>query len=295
MKKKQSAETGIKVAVLVICLILCALFVLGILKVISRISRYGENTSIGQNKTEQTETEDNSGRPAAIMDDLLPRNAYEHDAFFEENGFKRYETETITGLVGIDVSSFQGDIDWQMVKDAGVEFAMIRLGYRGYVSGELDMDDSFEKNMEGAASVGIPVGVYFFSQALTEEEAVEEAEYVLEHLQGRELQYPVIFDWEEVSADARTDDMNMVLLTGCAKSFCETVELAGYEAGVYFNQEYGYMQLNLQSLKDYYFWLAEYRENPTFYYDFQMWQYTNEGTVPGIPEKVDLNIAFVRK
>ncbi len=295
MKKKQSADAGIKIAVLVFCLIICALFVWGIVKMISRISHYGDNTSIGKNDQEQSELEDQPGRPAVGMDDLLPRNAYEHSAFFEENGLKRYESDTVIGLAGIDVSSFQGEIDWQQVRDAGVEFAMIRLGYRGYVSGELDMDDNFETNMAGAASVGIPVGVYFFSQALNDEEAVEEAEYVLEHLQGRDLQYPVIFDWEEVAADARTDEMNMVLLTGCAKAFCETVEQAGYEAGVYFNQEYGYMQMNLQSLKDYYFWLAEYRENPTFYYDFQMWQYTNEGILPGIPEKVDLNIAFVKK
>lgn len=261
---------------------------------VSRLTHYGQSTAIGQ--TEQTEhTHPEKEHSAVSLEDLLPRNSYEHGGFYDENGLKRFESDTMIGLAGVDVSSYQGDIDWQAVSDAGVEFAMIRLGYRGYVSGELDMDDCFEANMEGTASVGIPVGVYFFSQALNEEEAVEEAEYVLEHLQGRELQYPVIFDWEEIAAEARTDEMNMVLLTGCAKAFCERVEEAGYTAGVYFNQEYGYMQMNLQSLKDYYFWLAEYGQTPSFYYDFQMWQYTNEGIVPGIPEKVDLNIAFIEK
>lgn len=296
MKKKHSADAGIKIAVLVICLIICGLFVWGIISTVSKLTHYGENTAIGQDQTEQQEnSQPEKEQSTAAMDDLLPRNSYEYNCFYEENGLKRFESDTVVGLAGVDVSSYQGDIDWQAVKDAGVEFAMIRLGYRGYVSGELDMDDCFQANMEGAAAVGIPVGVYFFSQALNEEEAVEEAQYVLEHLDGYQLQYPVIFDWEEISADARTDEMNMVLLTSCAKAFCETVEEAGYTAGVYFNQEYGYMQMNLQSLKDYYFWLAEYRETPSFYYDFQMWQYTNEGIVPGIPEKVDLNIAFVSK
>ena len=295
MKKKFTADTVVKIVILVICLIICSLFIWGIVKMVSRLTHYGESTSIGQVEPEQGNNGENDGQQTVSMEDLLPRNAYDYSCFFDENGLKRYETDTVIGLPGIDVSSYQGEIDWKAVRDAGVEFAMIRLGYRGYASGELDLDDCFQSNMEGAQAVGLPVGVYFFSQALNEEEAVQEAEYVLEYLQGYELQYPVIFDWEEIAVDARTDDMNMVLLTGCAKAFCETIEQAGYEAGVYFNQEYGYTQMNLQSLKDYYFWLAEYRENPTFYYDFQMWQYTNEGHVPGIPEQVDLNIAFFNK
>jgi len=295
MKKKFTADTAVKIAVLVICLLICSLFIWGIVKMVSRLTHYGESTSIGQNDSELENDGENDGQQTVSMEDLLPRNAYDHSCFFDENGLKRYESDTVIGLPGIDVSSYQGEIDWQAVKEAGVEFAVIRLGYRGYVSGELDLDDCFMSNMEGAQAVGIPVGVYFFSQALSEEEAIEEAEYVLEYLQGYELEYPVIFDWEEIAVDARTDDMNMVLLTGCAKAFCETIEQAGYEAGVYFNQEYGYTQMNLQSLKDYDFWLAEYRENPTFYYEFQMWQYTNEGHVPGIPEQVDLNIAFFNK
>jgi len=193
---------------------------------------------------------------------------------------------------GIDVSAYQPDIDWTEVKASGIEFAMIRVGYRGYGSGKLDLDDCFLKHMQGALDAGLDVGVYFFSQALTPEEAVEEAEYVLTWIEGYDITCPVVFDWEEVDAPARTDDMNMVMLTSCAEAFCKTVEEAGYEAAVYFNQAYGYQQFNLVSLREYQFWLAEYADVPTFAYDFQMWQYTNEGTVPGINGPVDLNIYF---
>ena len=127
---------------------------------------------------------------------------------------------------------------------------------------------------------------------MTPEEAVEEAEYVLNWIEGYDIRYPVVFDWEEVEDTARTDDMNMLMLTSCAEAFCKTIEEAGYTASIYFNQVYGYTQLNLVSLMEYDFWLAEYAETPTFVYDFQMWQYTNEGTVSGISGPVDLNIYF---
>ena len=195
----------------------------------------------------------------------------------------------------MDVSAYQTSVDLSAVKEAGIDFAMVRVGYRGYSSGELDEDDYFLSHLEGAIEAGLHVGVYFFSQALTPDEAREEAQYVLDKIEGYALQYPVVFDWEEMHVPARTDEMNMLMLTSCAQAFCETVEAAGYRAGVYFNQAYGYGQLNLVSLKDYVFWLAEYADTPSFSYDFQIWQYTNEGQVPGIEGPVDLNIAFHRK
>ena len=216
------------------------------------------------------------------------------DGFQDENGIRTYSADGVIGIAGIDVSSYQETVDWQAVKEAGIEFAMIRVGYRGYVSGKLELDSCFLDHIEGALNAGLDVGAYFFSQALTEEEAIEEAEYVLTWLEGYDITYPVVFDWEEVESEARTDHMNMLMLTACADAFCRTVEEAGYDAAVYFNQDYGYRQLNLASLLDYQFWLAEYAPTPSFVYDFQMWQYTNEGIIPGIEDEVDLNIYFKR-
>ena len=173
---------------------------------------------------------------------------------------------------------------------------MVRVGYRGWSSGELDLDDDFKAHIEGALNAGLDVGVYFFSQALNVDEAVEEALFTIEQIKDYDITLPVVFDWEEVDAEsARTNEMDMRQLTSCAQAFCKTVEDAGYTGGVYFNQAYGYEQLNLYSLKDHVLWLAEYDEHPSFLYDFQMWQYTDSGTVPGIDGDVDMNILFRKK
>ena len=201
----------------------------------------------------------------------------------------------MVGVPGIDVSVHQQKIDWQQVKESGVEFAMIQLGYRGYKSGSLELDDYFLENMQGAADAGIKLGVYFFSQALNVDEAVEEAEFVINWLRGYDITYPVVFDWELVNETARTNEMDLLQLTNCALAFCETIQKAGYPAGIYFNQQFGYQMINLPSLEEYSFWLAEYADSPTFVYDFQMWQYTDQGSVPGISGAVDLNVAFHKK
>ena len=294
MKKQPRGNRAVALVIIFLCVALGFAAVWGIVTMLAGLSEYGNSASIAdRTPDEQEEDPDDPEEPDST--ESLPLNTYDPAGFYTENGLRRYDSENMVGLAGIDVSSYQQTIDWQQVKDAGVDFAMIRVGYRGYVSGKLDLDDCFLQNMEGAAQAGIPVGVYFFSQALNEEEAVEEAEYVLNWLRGYDIQYPVVFDWEEVEAEARTDNMNMLMLTSCALAFCETIEKAGYTPAVYFNQVYGYQQLNLPSLRDYVFWLAEYEETPSFHIDFQMWQYTNQGSVPGIPGAVDLNIYFKKK
>ena len=204
-----------------------------------------------------------------------------------------FQPHTIAS-VGVDVSSHQQDIDWELVAANGVEFAMIRVGYRGYTEGEIQPDDYFTQNIEGALAAGLDVGVYFFSQALDEKEAIDEANFVLESIKDYPLSYPVIFDWEDIQADARTDGMDSVQLTKNALAFCSAIEKAGYRAGVYFNQRFGYEEFDLESLQDYVFWLAEYNETPSFSYHFQLWQYCNDGRVDGIQTDVDLNLAFLR-
>ena len=224
----------------------------------------------------------------------VDRNRYDPQAFTqEENGWITYEKNGRKALTGIDVSVYQGDIDWEAVAQSGVEFAIIRLGYRGYSQGAIQLDRNFEQNMRGALEAGLDVGVYFFSQAITPQEGMEEAQFVLDALADCDITYPVVFDWEFVTADqARTHEMEGEALTDCALAFCELVATAGYTPMVYFNQDIGYFYYQLDELDQYPFWLAEYDSKPDFFYDFEIWQYTHTGTVPGIQGSVDLNLAF---
>lgn len=221
----------------------------------------------------------------------VEKNRYDEDLFHTEKGLRYYDSPTAS--VGIDVSSHQGDIDWVALRESGVDFAILRVGYRGYTDGGIFADSTFVTNLQKAKEAGVQIGVYFFSQAISAEEAREEAEFVLESLQGISLDLPVYFDWEFVEDEsARTNDASSETVTNCATVFCQMVEKAGYKAGVYFNQSLGYFTLNLEQLKDYDFWLAEYRETPDFYYHFHMWQYSDSGSLSGITGKVDLNIRF---
>ena len=196
---------------------------------------------------------------------------------------------------GIDVSAHHQEIDWAKVKADGIEFAMLRVGYRGYGNGAIVEDEYFRSYIEGAQAQGIDVGVYFFSQAISVAEAEEEAAWVLETIDGYKLQYPVVFDWEIIGADtARTNDVAPDVLTDCAVAFCETVRNAGYEPMVYAGQRLALFKLDLRPLAAYDLWIAEYDEYPDFFYNFQMWQYTDSATVAGINGDADLNICFVK-
>ena len=291
MNKRNRCGLAGRMALILLCIALTAAIIWGLVTAVAKLTHYGENAIISSEKTPgASDSFPSDDTPSA--EQVLARNTYEPEGFYEENGIRFYKAEGVVGTAGIDVSAYQSSIDWEQVKQSGIEFAMIRQGYRGYSTGKLDLDDCFLTHMDGALAAGLEVGVYFFSQALTPEEAAEEAEYVITWLEGYDISYPVVFDWEEVDGPARTDNMNMLNLTACAEAFCRTVEEAGYDAAVYFNQAYGYEQLNLVSLRDYDFWLAEYADAPTFAYDFTMWQYTNEGTVPGIDGPVDMNIYF---
>jgi GH25 family lysozyme M1 (1,4-beta-N-acetylmuramidase) len=199
-------------------------------------------------------------------------------------------------LTGIDVSHWQNDIDWEQVRDSGVDFAMIRLGYRGYEQGGLSLDSYAIANLDGAIAAGLQVGVYFFSQALTPEEAEEEAYFVVEELEDYKefITMPVVFDWEHVSsANARTANMrDPDILTDCTLAFLQTIEAAGYTPMVYFNRTQSWKYLNLEELTDYDFWLAAYTQRMDFPYKIKMWQYTCKGSVPGVTGDCDINIYF---
>ena len=221
-------------------------------------------------------------------------NPFDHlDFQYEGRYLKLRDGVSVTG---IDVSHWQKLIDWEQVKESGVEFAMIRLGYRGYEQGGLSVDSYATANLDGAIAAGLDVGVYFFSQAITPEEAEEEAYFVLEQLEPYKdsITMPVVFDWEHVSnANARTANMrDPDMLTDCTLAFLQTIEAAGYRTMVYFNRTQSWKYLNLEELKDYEFWLAAYTQRMDFPYKIQMWQYTNKGEVPGVTGECDINIYF---
>ena len=230
----------------------------------------------------------------------VPVNSYVPENFSrDEDGILTYEEDGVLVSWGIDVSVHQGTIDWEQVADAGVEFAMLRIGYRGYgMAGNMRGDVNFEQNIQGALDAGIHVGVYYFSQAITVEEARQEAAYVIEALKPYQdyVTYPVVFDWERQNYEgSRTKTVpETELLCAMANAFCEDIEAAGYDPMIYFYQSLAYNNLDLSQLSEYPFWLAEYDEYPSFYYDFDMLQYSSSGSVPGISGSVDLNLRFFR-
>lgn len=230
-----------------------------------------------------------------ILEDV-PVNPYDAQAFYSRDGRLCYASGDVETRTGVDVSVYQGDIDWEAVKNDGIDFAIIRLGFRGYgESGSMNLDGKFIANLEGASAAGLDVGVYFFSQAITVEEAAEEAEFVLSYLDGYELTYPVVFDWEVIGkTSARTYGLDTETLCACANTFCSIVEEAGYDAMIYLTNYAGYIKYDLSQVMEYDFWFAQYSDTPTFYYDFQMWQYSSSGRVDGISGDVDLDIHFIR-
>lgn len=288
MKHRRSSVGRTRLILILLCIVLAAAMLWCALSLILRVGTYSGRTVGKDPVQEQTPVE------PVDLEPTVPENSYDPAGFYEEGGFKRYKSEDTLASVGVDVSSHQQEIDWELVAANGVEFAMIRVGYRGYTEGEIQPDEYFVQNIEGARAAGLDVGVYFFSQALDEQEAIDEANYVLEQIKPYSLSYPVIFDWEDIEADARTDGMDSVQLTKNAIAFCDTIEQAGYRAGVYFNQRFGYEEFDLESLQDYVFWLAEYNDTPSFSFHFQIWQYCNDGRVDGIKTDVDLNLAFLR-
>lgn len=237
------------------------------------------------------------GKKVYVVEEM-PKSTYDNSLFqVNENGFLTYDSDEYTCKIGIDVSRYQENIDWAAVKGAGVQFAMLRLGYRGYGTGALVMDPYFQQNIQGAQANGIEVGVYFFSQAITPEEGAEEARFCLNALKGYHITYPIVFDWEsyDSSLEPRTDGLDDKILTQCAVAFCEEVEAAGYQSMVYSNLTYFYLHFDLNQLMDYPLWLAQYNSRPSFYYHFDIWQYSGTGKVPGIDGNVDLNIHFIPK
>ena len=205
-----------------------------------------------------------------------------------------YENGKKISHLGIDLSEYQGDVDFDAMKNAGVEFVMLRIGGQYYGDeGGIYEDQAFDTNYEKAKAAGLKVGAYFFSQAINAEDAAKEAKYSLQKLNGRSLDYPIGFDWENIAEEAaRTDNVTGDELTLIAESFCDTVTDAGYKAIVYSNTSQMLIMYDFETMKDYDFWLADYREFPTMYYKFDMWQYSKDGVIDGVEGTVDMNLSF---
>jgi GH25 family lysozyme M1 (1,4-beta-N-acetylmuramidase) len=230
----------------------------------------------------------------ADIDASLPRNGYNwNECLTWVDGRPVYEEDGARALLGVDVSHHQKKINWGRVAADGIDFAMIRVGYRGSEQGTLREDTFFRDNITSAAAAGISVGAYFFSQATSEAEAIEEADYVIDALSGAAVTMPVAFDIEEVEgATSRTDGLTSEQVTSFARAFCDRISEAGYTPMIYANTRWFVARMDLKDLSGYGKWLAQYFEYPAYPYEFAIWQYTNTGKVAGIKGEVDMNLAF---
>lgn len=229
-----------------------------------------------------------------IRRDLAQHGYLQENLQVLENGrFQYMENGQVVSHMGIDVSKYQGKIDWEKVAADGVEFVFLRLGLRGYESGKLVEDETFQANIQGALAHGIKVGVYFFSQAITVEEAIEEANFVLERIAPYKIECPVVFDVEKVnSSTARMNQLTPQQRTDVTIAFLDTIQAAGYKPMFYHNMETALLLLELDRLEGYERWFAYYGEELYYPYAYGVWQYTEKGRVNGIGGEVDMNIAF---
>lgn len=236
---------------------------------------------------------DGSGTIWIEPDPNLPRSSFKSGDFDRQGSAIAYSGSGYAAYQGVDVSTWQESIRWQEVADSGIEFAVIRCGFRRTLTGELEQDNCFENNYTGAGEAGLRRGLYFYSQAVSVSEAEEEAAYALELLGGRALELPIFFDWE-VSADpeGRSNGVSGETVTACAAAFCRVIEAAGYEAGIYFNLQMGYHTYDLGQFSAQTLWLAEPGTHPTFFYETALWQYDHHSAVPGIDTEADRNLLF---
>ncbi len=222
--------------------------------------------------------------------DAAAEDTANHEVDTDETERTDVIADSANGVLGIDVSKWNKEIDWEAVKASGVEFVIIRCGYRGSKTGVLVEDPYFRKNIEGAKAAGLDVGVYFFTQAITQSEAVEEASMVLSLIKDCELEYPIFIDTE--GSGGRADSLDVATRTEICRAFCETIEQADYEAGVYASRNWFYNQVDDDVLSQYSIWVAEYREEPLYTGRYDIWQYTSSGSVDGIEGRVDLNMSY---
>ena len=300
----RSAQGSGAVAVLGVIAALCALALVGVIVAsIVAPSLFRSKTSDDpdailhslhlEQEQELKENPQVEGSTEPTTEPTIPPEANPFDQYdFQYNKHNYLYCLKQQSYVGVDVSAFQHDIDWKAVKASGVDFAMLRLGYRGWgAKGTLVEDEYIQKNLAGCAEAGMPIGVYFFSQATSLNEVYEEIEFMLDILGDYKLDYPIVLDWEEANpTEGRVRNVTRRELTDMLRYFCDEMNVRGFNPMVYFNWTQASKMIYLNELEDYPFWLALYQDRMTFPFRVEMWQYTSEGRVPGISGDVDINV-----
>ena len=239
----------------------------------------------------------------AVVDVEVPKADYRiaHDYDLSllrtDDNVYSYHDDKYDSMFGVDVSAHNKDVDWKAMKESGVQFAMIRLGYRGYTEGRLAEDEYFRKNIKGASEQGIKVGIYFFSQAVDPQEAAEEAAYVIDTVRGYTIEMPIVYDMELYPAEtnARANGLTREERTYNAVVFLENIKNAGYTPMMYAGTGTYDELFDPGELTQYPLWIAEYDRVCSYPYQFAIWQYSDTGNAKEIPPGVDLNIAFIPK
>lgn len=232
-----------------------------------------------------------------LISPYLPKSNLDFTKMEEKAGLKRYmENGKKISYIGVDISKQTGNVNFASLKAAGVDYVMIRLGGRGYSTGQITLDENFKQNIEGAIAEGLDIGVYFYSQAISQDEANEEANFVVQNLEPyrAHIKYPVAFDMEFVANDeSRIDGLSREDRTKIATSFLEGVKVAGYVPMVYGDKEWLIKEIDLAKLQDYDVWLAQEADMPDYPYRYAMWQYSTTGVLNGIKGDANLNICFI--
>ena len=214
-----------------------------------------------------------------------------NDAYWKEleYGFKYYDKNGYRSQFGIDISEWVQDVDFRELKKAGVDFVILRVGYRGYETGSFVLDSRLKEYLKNASRAGLKMGAYFVSQAVNEEEAIEEAQLVLEQVMGYSMEMPLYIDMEAVTEAARTDSLTVNARTKIVQAFCDEIERSGCRAGVYANEAWFTEKMDYEKLKKYDIWLAKYTDTLSTDLSINVWQYSSQGQLPGAELFVDLN------
>lgn len=230
-----------------------------------------------------------------LISPYLPKHEYDFtNLVCQSDHMKYYRDGKQISYMGVDISKYQDYVDFVKVKKAGIDFVMLRVGARGYSSGQLVIDDYFLDNIKRATDAGLKIGVYFFSQAITEEEAIEEANLVLQSVQDYEISYPIAFDMEYIDNDtARIEVLSKAEKTAITKKFLDTVSAAGYIPMLYGDKEWLMKQIDLSKMTAYDVWLSQQKDIPDYPYRFSMWQYNTVASVEGIAGYVNLDVSFI--
>lgn len=230
-----------------------------------------------------------------VISPYLSKNTYDFTRLVSsDNQMKYVEDGKNVSFIGVDISRYQEEVDFYQLKAAGIDYVMLRVGARGYSSGQIMLDEYFTTNIQQATEAGLDIGVYFYSQAITAEEAVEEANVVIQSLAEYKIQYPVAFDMEYVDNDtARVEALSRADKTTITKAFLDTIQAAGYRPMIYGNKEWLIKRIDLSKLTAYDVWLSQSKDVPDYPYKFAMWQYTTSAEISGISGYANLNICFI--